>query len=277
VNVAAHITPQTLRSGDPEALAALCDRRGAAVFEYCRRAAGDKAAPAAAAEAFAQFRRVIQPEGALTDHAAAEVLLRSATRRSALVYVEHAAARGRAQASTEACDVQGTALVVYVENTLGQTERQVVDEHVAKCESCATTLRRIQDAEAAFTAKAGAPLPLAVARAILTALVHAAPVSGEAAAVRDEALRLLVGDEASPTPTPPPPAPVSPKALRRALLAPQNPGRPARLRDRVPRLRPLRVRTSPATRVLRGAIRFAAVVLAAAVVGVLLGIGLSAL
>jgi len=119
VNSAAHITPQGLRNGDPDALAALCDRRGAAVFAYCERAAGSEAAVGAAAEAFAQFRRAIMPAGALSGKDHADTLLRSATRRCALVHAEAASAgRREGNEGTDECDGQEAALLVYVEDTL---------------------------------------------------------------------------------------------------------------------------------------------------------------
>lgn len=282
--VAAHITPPKLRSGDPDALAALCDRRGAAVFAYCQQAAGPEAAAEAAAEAFAQFRRVIQPKGALADKGAADVLLRSAARRCALVLAGEASAEREADAAgavAEGCGVQGAALVVYVEDALAPAERDVVAGHVRKCEFCAATLRRLEDAEAGFNVKPGTALPVAVAREILTALVHAAPVNahgGDATAVRDEALRLLTGDAAAPAPpAPPAPAPVSSQPVQRAAIAAYEPGRLARLRGRLPRLGAERFGPSLPAMLLRGTIRLAAVVLAAVTIGILLGVALSKL
>ena len=280
MNVAAHITPESLRSGEPEALAALCDRRGAAVFAYCQRAAGGEAAAGAAAEAFAQFRSVIQPRGALANQAAAEVLLRSATRRCALVYADEAASAREGEAGAEGCDVQGAALIVYVEGALAAADREVVADHVAECGSCAATLQRLQEAEAAFSVKPGTQLPVDVAREILTALVQAAPVSahgGDESAVRDEALRLLTGDKAPPSSSAPPvPAPASSQPVQRAIAA-YEPGRLARLRERLPRLGPQRFGPGLPGMLLRGTIRFAALVLAAAAIGILLGVALSKL
>src|SRR5687768_8007389 len=69
----AAVTPQGVRDGDPVVLAALTERRGAAVLAYCEHVAPG-VAPAAAADAFARFRRdvveardplALDPEAAL--------------------------------------------------------------------------------------------------------------------------------------------------------------------------------------------------------------------
>jgi len=305
VNSAAHITPQGLRNGDPDALAALCDRRGAAVFAYCERAAGSEAAVGAAAEAFGQFRRAIMPAGVLSGKDHAETLLRSATRRCALVHAE-AASAGRdgdeGNGGTGECDGQEAALLVYVEDTLAAAEREVVAGHVRECGTCAAVLRRLQDAEAAFNVKPGTALPVPVAREILTALARAAPVTahgGDESAVRDEALRLLIDGAsqqsarwippgssptatvASPEPSPIPlvasQAPAPPRSVQPAVIATRESGRLARLRERVQWVGRERYGPSRPAMLLRGAVRFTAVVIAAGVIGILLGLGLSEL
>src|SRR4051812_1302853 len=76
------VTPSGVRDGDPAALAGLCQARGPAVLAYSRNVAGDTAAPAAAAEAFATFRAAVH---AAEDPAAInpEALLLNATRQAA--------------------------------------------------------------------------------------------------------------------------------------------------------------------------------------------------
>jgi len=291
-----------LRSGDPDALAALCDRRGGAVLAYCERAAGSEAAVGAAAEAFAQFRRAILPAGALSSKDQADQLLRSAARRCAQVHAEDASADREGTADTDECDGQEAAILVYVEDGLAPAKREIVAAHVVKCGTCAAVLRRLQNAEAAFDVMPGTPLPVPVAREILTALVRAAPVTahgGDENAVRDEALRLLIDGEsqqpaprippgpgptatvASPEPSPIPlvasQAPAPPRPLQPAVIATREPGRLARLRDRVQLVGRERYGPSRPAMLLRGAVRFAAVVIAAGVIGILLGLGLSKL
>ncbi len=203
MNVAAEITPAKLRAGDPGALAALCDRRGAAILAYCQDATGRDDAAAVAAEAFAEFRTAILPSGTLRSKGQAETLLRGVTRRAALVHADE-----RADGEPPApggCDGREAEILAYVENSLSPADREVVVAHVGHCRSCAAVLERLESAEQAFKLKHGSPLPRSVAREILTAMVRAAPVSaheGDADAVIDEALRLLTGDDASPDPEP---------------------------------------------------------------------------
>ena len=297
------ITRSPSNSGwsNPDALAALCDRRGAAVLAYCERAAGSEAAVGAAAEAFAQFRRAILPAGALSGKDQADQLLRSAARRCALVHAEDASAEREGAADTDECDGQEAAILVYVEDGLAPAKREIVAAHVVKCGTCAAVLRRLQNAEAAFDVMPGTPLPVPVAREILTALVRAAPVTahgGDESAVRAEALRLLIGGASSqpappfaPEPTPDtiawtdpgatpllasqPPAP--PRPRQPAVTATREPGRLARLRDRLPGVGREPYGPSVPAMLLRGAVRLAAVAIAAGTIGVLLGMALSKL
>ena len=221
-SLAAEITPAKLRSGGPAALAALCDRRGGAVFAYCRQAAGDDdgAAAAAAAEAFAEFRRAILAPGTLSSGRQAEALLRGVSRRAVITHVRGRAAEPDGSPPSPACTMPDLELAGYLEKTLPPAQREVVASHVGDCRSCTLLLKWLKDAEPAFRAALGTPLPVAVARQILTALAGAAPVGshgGDATAVRDEALRLLVAEHepaeersapapAGPAPVPPPPA-----------------------------------------------------------------------
>ncbi len=268
---------------------------------YCRRAIGhDATAVTVAAQAFAQFRRAIQPENALAGKGEAERILRSATRRCALEHAHEAALARDPGTGANGCAVQGAALLVFVEGALGPDERAVVATHVKQCDACAAVLQRLQDAEPAFKLKPGTPLPVPVAREILTALVGAAPVSthgGDETAVRDEALRLFVGDDPiPPDATPPAPAAAAadpgPPPARSPVVPPARaPVRPApaaasrnrahgtiaRLNDRLRWAGRDRFGPSRPAMLLRGALRLAGVVVAAGAVGVLLGVGLSAL
>ena len=257
-SLAAEITAAKLRSGAPAALAGLCEHRGAAVFAYCRRIAGDDAA-AVAAEAFAEFRRAIQAPGSLTSGQQAEALLRGVTHRAALSYLRGAADPAEPPPAAD--------------------------------------LQRLQDAEPAFEVAHGTPVPVAVSQQILTAMVRAAPVEshGDETAVRDEALRLLTADAPSSAaavepPPPPPPVPLVEPPPRPAE-PPLQPGpempqeRPAATSARTPRrprlqLPPFgRVPFAPgrSARLLRGVVKLAAVVAVASAVGIGLGIGIAEL
>src|SRR6476619_3773095 len=57
--VSAAVTPLGVRDGDPDAVAALIRRRGAAVLGYCEEVAAPGAAVDAASEAFADFRSAV--------------------------------------------------------------------------------------------------------------------------------------------------------------------------------------------------------------------------
>ena len=56
---AAAVTPEGVRAGDPAALAALVERRGAGVLAYAREVSDPSVAPLAAAEALARFRAAV--------------------------------------------------------------------------------------------------------------------------------------------------------------------------------------------------------------------------
>jgi hypothetical protein len=203
-NIAAEITPAKLRAGEPGALAALCYRRGAAVYAYCQAATGRDDVADVAAEALAEFRLAILPPGTLTSKKQAETLLRSVTRRVALTHADDPPIEGDAPADSAACDGREAEILGYVEQTLPEVDREIVTAHVGHCRLCAAVLERLQAAERAFKVAPGTTLPAAVLDAMLTALVEAAPVSahgGDKAAVREEALRLLTPD---PEPEPEP-------------------------------------------------------------------------
>jgi len=160
VNLATEITPAKLRSGGP---AALCDRRGAAVFAYCQTAAGNDAGAEVAAAAFAGFRRAILRPGSLTSGAQAEVLLRGVTRRDALVHIRNAAVvdEGRRAAG---CDGRAVEILGYFENTLAPADREALTAHTGRCHACAAVLQRLTNAEPAFKVRPGTALPGDVAR-----------------------------------------------------------------------------------------------------------------
>lgn len=209
VTLAAEITPAKLRSGGPAALAALCDRRGAAVFAYCQKAAGKDAGAEVAAAAFAGFRRAILRPGSLTSGAQAEVLLRGVTRRAALVHIGNAAVVEEGSRAA-GCDGRAVEILGYFENTLAPADREALTAHIGRCHACAAVLQRLTDAEPAFKVRPGTVLPVDVAREILLALVHAAPVDGHEGnenAVGDEALRLLTAEQAAAGAAPAAPEP----------------------------------------------------------------------
>lgn len=271
------------------------DRRGGAVLAYCRQAAGDDAAAEVAAEAFAEFRRAIQAPGSLTSSHQAETLLRGVTRRAALSHL-----RGEtdlfAPPPPADCDASDVDIVGYLEKALAPAQHKVVAGHIAECRSCAALLMQLHDAEPAFAVANGVPLPAPVARRILTALVRAAPVGsdgGDETAVSDEAVRLLTGEEvstaalvqpqpvalpASPPPTPPPTPPLQPgpDRLQARPAATERAQRGPR-RLRMPSFGRERFGPGRSAMLLRGVVKLVVVLVAAGVVGIVLGLALAEL
>lgn len=296
-SLAADITPTKLRNGAPEALAGLCRHRGAAVFAYCRRAVGDDAATVAAG-AFAEFRRAIQVPGSLTSGRQAEALLRGVALRAALSHLR--GANDPFGPPPARCDASDVEIVGYLEKALAPADYEGVAAHIAGCPSCTALLQRLQDAETAFALEAGTRLPVPVAEQILTALVGAAPVEshgGDKTAVRDEAVRLLTGEEASshaaggpppaPARTPPPPAPPTSPPPRSPSLQPdpdppqERPAAsqraPRRPRWRLPSFERGHFGPSRSAMVLRGLVKLVAVVAVASAAGIGLGVGIAEL
>jgi hypothetical protein len=289
--LAADITPAKLRSGAPEALAGLCAHRGAAVFAYCRQAAGDDAA-AVTADAFAEFRRAIQPPGSLTSGRQAEALLRGVTLRAALSYLR--GGTGLFEPPPAAgCVEPDLEIVGYLENALAPAHHEAVAAHIAGCPSCAALLQRLQDAEPALAVQTGTSLPVPVAEQILTALVRAAPVGshgGDETAVRDEAVRLLTGEEVSaaapvepppaPLPAPPPPTPPlqpdpdPPQDMPAASASERAPRGP---RFRLPSFQRSPFGPSRSAMLLRGVVKLVAVVAVASAAGIGLGVAIAEL
>lgn len=186
-----------IRSGDPDALAGLCQRRGGAVLVYAEHVAAPGQAGSAAADAFARFRaQVVAGDGPRLD---AESLLLSTTRHAA-------AARGlRARPGNGGepnPDCPAEALLIgWIEETLSAPERERFEQHVVDCPDCVGTVARFEAAERAYEDPPRAPLPANIAHQILGALVASAPVTalnGDAAAVREAAENGIVLD------TPPP-------------------------------------------------------------------------
>ena len=193
MSVTATITPEKVRDGDPEALAALCEVGGAAMFAYCEHVVAPGHSINAVADAFARFRAAIVAAEELTPQDA-DTLLRRMTRRAAASCGVNTVAARTAALFSGTCDGQETELVDFVEGDLSLAERDVIAAHVATCDLCAVALRRLQAGERALARPPSAPLPPAFAELLLEALVVAAPVQahdGDAARVREAALRLL--------------------------------------------------------------------------------------
>src|SRR3954468_455897 len=127
------VTPQGVRDGDPLVLAALTERRGAAVHAYCEAVAPDHA-EAAAAEAFARFRRdvvaardplALDPEAALV----------RATRLAAAARAPRAdSTHGRGRGG--ACALVRELLAARAEGELTDGDRGRLARHLERCPAC---------------------------------------------------------------------------------------------------------------------------------------------
>lgn len=207
VAVAVGISPAKLRDGDPCALAALCDLRGAAVLAYCEQVAAHGHATRAAADAFAQLRAsVVAPRG--VSDMQGDALLRHIVRRAAARRGSNAMAARDGNPVSESCDAQELELVAYVEGSLSRADRGDVDEHLTQCGACTAAHRRLEAAERAYERPPRAPLPGGVVEELLRALLVVAPVracGGNVAAVQEEAMRQLTRERAcaaAPAPLP---------------------------------------------------------------------------
>ena len=209
---ATEITLSKLRDGAPDALAALCARRGAAIYAYCRRVVGDEGAAGAAAAAFAQFRLAVIAPGTLSDGRQAEPLLRRVTRRAALSDLYESMTTVDGGPVSDECHGRSLGLLAYVGGTLSATERDAVGAHIDHCAWCAATRQRLEAGEPTFS-ESNPPLPPSVAELMLTAMVRVAPVNvgdADTSTVRDEAMHLFTGQREVATSPPPTAAPASP-------------------------------------------------------------------
>jgi hypothetical protein len=181
---AAAVTPQGVRTGDPAALAALVDRRGAAVLGYCREVCEPADAPLAAAEALARFRAAVWASG---DAAGLdpERLLLSATRHAAAAKARVPAEPGGARrilgrGHTETCSRIPGLIVARAESLLGSADLDRLSRHLDRCASCRATEANFRRAERAYVATTHAPLDSATTAVLLAALAEAAPVEAAA-------------------------------------------------------------------------------------------------
>lgn len=224
VTLVVDITQAKIRDGDPRALAALCERRGAAVLAYCEQVAARDQAADAAADAFARLRASVMALGEARS-VDGDVLLLHVVRSAAGWRGSNAVAAREGRPVSESCAALEFELVAYVENSLSRAAREGVDDHLAQCRFCAAALRRLEAGERAYERPPRAPLPAGVAEELLRALVVAAPVracGSNAAAVEREALRLLTGDRAHAVERAEPPRaaiPEAPRPDRRSLEA----------------------------------------------------------
>jgi hypothetical protein len=174
------VTPDGVRAGAPDALAALVARRGAAVLAYAREVCEPAAARLAAAEALARFRAAVVASGDAAD-LEPERLLLSATRHASAAHARPPADAGGARrmlgrGQTEACAQMPSLIVARAENLLGSADLDRLGRHIDRCASCRATEAAFRRAERAYVATTHAPLDAPTAALFVAALTDAAPV-----------------------------------------------------------------------------------------------------
>jgi hypothetical protein len=189
------VTPEGVRAGDPAALAALVERRGAAVLAYSREVCSPAEAPLAAAEALARFRAAVYASGDAAD-LDPERLMLSATRHASAARARPPAEAGGprrilGRGQTDACARMPSLIVARAENLLGDADLDRLGRHLERCAACRATEAAFRRAERAYVATTHAPLDSATTALLLSALADAAPVE--------------VALEAPAEPEPPPP------------------------------------------------------------------------
>jgi hypothetical protein len=178
---AAAVTPEGVRAGAPEALAALVERRGAGVLAYAREVCEPAAAQLAAAEALARFRAAVVASGDAAD-LDPERLLLSATRHASAAHARPPVETGGARrmlgrGPTETCAQMPALIVARAENLLGNADLDRLGRHVDRCASCRATEAAFRRAERAYVATAHAPLDAATTALFVAALTDAAPMA----------------------------------------------------------------------------------------------------
>src|SRR4051794_20901629 len=163
--VSAAVTPLGVRDGDPDAVAALIRRRGAAVLGYCEEVAAPGESVAAASEALGGFRDAVAgaPDVASFD---AEGQLVRATRF---------AAANRAPQTGRGAPMVPTLLAARAEGDLGPDDEERLTRLLARSNEARTSADRMRRGEAAYTDPAAA-LPPRAAGPMVAALAAGAAI-----------------------------------------------------------------------------------------------------
>jgi hypothetical protein len=179
------VTAARVRDGEPAALAALVDRRGAAVLAYCEEVAAPGTGPVAAGEAFATFRRVVVAADEPRSLDPEAVLLRGTRQAAAAAAARTVAPRGvlvRRLGAT--CVLVPELLAARAEGSLTAADRLRLSGHLERCAGCREAEERFAAGERAYREAPSAPPAPELADQLLAALRDAAPnATGEPAAV----------------------------------------------------------------------------------------------
>lgn len=165
------ITPQGVRNGHPQVLAALVARRGPAVLAHARCVVDEGLVVRAAADAFARFRAAVVA-GDVREHP--DALLLRCARRAALDLAPPGPDLG--------CLPARELFASRAEKTIKPGAAALLDRHAASCEHCAALADRLERGEDAYRDADEVPLEPAVVAPIVAALAAAAPVAPSAIA-----------------------------------------------------------------------------------------------
>lgn len=206
------ITPQGVRDGDPQVLAALATRRGPAVLAFAQAVCEPFYVVRAAADAFARFRSAVAAPGAQSDLHPDALLLRCA-RRAALDLAPRGPDLG--------CGPAIALLVARAERTISPADAALLQRHVESCDHCRGLDDSLAAADRAYRDADDTALDPAALAPMVAALAAAAPVrlvaapegngAGPAAPVADEALAAERAPGLEPEPPAPQPEPAAPQ------------------------------------------------------------------
>ena len=163
--MSAAVTPLGVRDGDPDAVAALIRRRGAAVLGYCEEVAAPGAAVPAASEAFGSFR----------DSVADAPDVRSFDAEGELVRATRFAAANHAPQAGRGTPMVPTLLAARAEGDLGPEDEERLTRLLGRSSEARTSADRMRRGEAAYTDPAAA-LPPRAAGPMVAALATGAAI-----------------------------------------------------------------------------------------------------
>jgi hypothetical protein len=197
------VTPEGVRDGDPAALSGLTARRGAAVLAYAEQVARPGRAVDAAAAAFARFRLAVVAADDPYDVDPERTLLRG-TRFAAAAAAPHERplrVRLRGTGAPSACALVPELLAARAEGDLSPADDERLNRHLLRCGTCSAAETRFRAGERAYRLAPDAPPVPFAARAIMQALLQAAPSTVSA----PPAVAPAVAVDPSPPPAEPKP------------------------------------------------------------------------
>jgi hypothetical protein len=169
------VTPEGVRDGDPAALSGLTTRRGSAVLAYAERVAAPGEATDAAAEAFAWFRRAVVEADDPYAVDPERTLLRGARYTAASRAPRVLPLRARLRSGAAPCELVPELLAARAERELGEADLTRLARHLERCDPCRTAEDRFRVGERAYRDAPDEPPPPFASRAIMAALLTAAP------------------------------------------------------------------------------------------------------